>query len=125
MGSMMTGLYIGLSGLRTSNNALNTTANNLTNAQTDGYVRQQVINKDMIYNYVNTSSGVNRGQSGLGVAVQTINHVRDIFLDAAYRREAGRQKFYDKLYDSIYEIEVQMGMTKDGIDGIGAARGGK
>lgn len=119
MGSMMTGLYIGLSGLRTSNNALNTTANNLTNAQTDGYVRQQVINKDMTYNFVNTSSGVNRGQSGLGVAVQTINHVRDIFLDAAYRKEAGRQKFYDKLYDSIYEIEVQMGMSKDGIDGIG------
>lgn len=119
MGSMMTGLYVGLSGLQTSNNALNTTANNLTNAQTEGYVRQQVINKDMIYNFVNTSSGVNRGQSGLGVAVQTINHVRDIFLDVAYRREAGRQKFYDKLYDSIYEIEVQMGMSKDGIDGIG------
>ena len=119
MGSMMTGLYVGLSGLQTSNNALNTTANNLTNAQTEGYVRQQVINKDMIYNFVNTSSGVNRGQSGLGVAVQTINHVRDIFLDIAYRRESGRQKFYDKLYDSIYEIEVQMGMSKDGIDGIG------
>ena len=119
MGSLMTGLYVGLSGLQTSNNALNTTANNLTNAQTEGYVRQQVINKDMIYNFVNTSSGVNRGQSGLGVAVQTINHVRDIFLDIAYRRESGRQKFYDKLYDSIYEIEVQMGMSKDGIDGIG------
>lgn len=119
MGSMMTGLYVGLSGLQTSNNALNTTANNLTNAQTEGYVRQQVINRDMIYNFVNTSSGVNRGQSGLGVAVQTINHVRDIFLDIAYRRESGRQKFYDKLYDSIYEIEVQMGMSKDGIDGIG------
>ncbi|MCM1307095.1 MAG: flagellar hook-associated protein FlgK [Butyrivibrio sp.] len=119
MGSMMTGLYVGLSGLQTSNNALNTTANNLTNAQTQGYVRQQVINRDMIYNFVNTSSGVNRGQSGLGVAVQTINHVRDIFLDVAYRREAGRQNFYDKLYDSIYEIEVQMGMSKDGIDGIG------
>lgn len=119
MGSMMTGLYIGLSGLQTSNNALNTTANNLTNVNTEGYVRQQVINKDMIYNFVNTSSGLNRGQSGLGVQVQTINHVRDIFLDMAYRKEAGRQKFYDKLYDSIYEIEVQMGMSKDGIDGIG------
>lgn len=119
MGSMMTGLYIGLSGLQTSNNSLNTTSNNLTNVHTEGYVRQQVVNKDMIYNFVGTSSAVNRGQSGLGVAVQTINHVRDIFLDIAYRKEAGRQQFYDKLYDSIYEIEVQMGMSDDGVDGIG------
>lgn len=119
MGSMMTGLYIGLSGLRTSNNALNTTANNLTNVNTDGYVRQQVINQDFIYNYVKTSSDITKGKSGLGVMVQTINHVRNIFLDAAYRKEYGRQSFYDKLYDSISEIEVHMGMTKDGIEGIG------
>ena len=36
MGSMMTGLYVGLSGLRTSSNSLNTTSNNLTNVNTDG-----------------------------------------------------------------------------------------
>ena len=46
MGSMMTGLYVGLSGLQTSSNSLNTTANNLTNTNTAGYVRQMVINKD-------------------------------------------------------------------------------
>lgn len=117
MGSMMTGLYVGLSGLRTSNNALNTTANNLTNVNTEGYVRQQVINKDMMYNFVTTTSGVNKGQSGLGVMVSTINHVRDIFLDAAYRKEYGRQNFYDKLNDAIYEIEVQFGNV-DGIEGL-------
>ena len=69
MGSMMTGLYIGLSGLRTSSNSLNTTANNLSNVNTTGYVRQGVVNKDAIYNYVSTTSAVNKGQSGLGVAV--------------------------------------------------------
>lgn len=117
MGSMMTGLYVGLSGLRTSSNSLNTTANNLTNVNTEGYVRQSVINKDMMYNFVTTTSGFNRGQSGLGVAVATINHVRDIFLDKAYRKEFGRENFYEKMYDSVYEIEVQLGET-DGIDGI-------
>ena len=34
--------YVGGSGLRNSQNALNTTANNLANANTVGYVRQQV-----------------------------------------------------------------------------------
>lgn len=117
MGSMMTGLYIGLSGLRTSSNSLNTTANNLSNVNTTGYVRQGVVNKDAIYNYVSTTSAVNKGQSGLGVAVSTISHVRDIFLDMAYRKENGRQTFYDKLYDSVYEIEVKMGSV-EGIEGI-------
>ncbi len=117
MGSMMTGLYVGLSGLRTSSNSLNTTANNLTNVNTEGYVRQQVVNKDMMYNYVTTTSGFNRGQSGLGVSVATINHVRDIFLDKAYRKELGRQNFYEKIYDAVYEIEVQFGEA-DGIEGI-------
>ena len=35
-------LYIGASGLQTSQNALNTTAHNLTNVDTVGYTRQQV-----------------------------------------------------------------------------------
>lgn len=118
MGSMMTGLYVGLSGLVTSSNSLNATANNLTNVNTKGYVRQSVIGKDVMYNDVTTSSGVNQGQSGLGVTVQEINHVRDMFLDMAYRKESGRQNFYEKMYDAIYEIETQMGNT-DGIDGIG------
>ncbi len=117
MGNIMTGLYIGLSGIQTSSNSLNTTSNNLSNVNTEGYVRQGVINKDVLYNYVSTTSGVNRGQSGLGVAVSTISHVRDILLDIAYRKENGRQNFYEKLYDSVYEIEVQMGNT-EGIDGI-------
>lgn len=118
MGSIMSGLYVGLSGLRTNSNALNTTSNNLSNVNTDGYVRQQVVNRDVMYNYVHTTSGINRGQSGLGVTVQTINHVRDIFLDAAYRKECGREEFYNKLYDSVYEIETQFG-NDESIDGIG------
>ena len=117
MGSMMTGLYVGLSGLVTSSNSLNTTANNLSNVNTDGYVRQQVVDKDMMYNDVTTHSNTNQGQSGLGVTVQEIAHVRDMFLDLAYRKETGRESFYSKLYDAVYEIETQVGNT-DGIDGI-------
>ncbi len=114
----MSGLYVGLSGLQVSSNSLNTTANNLSNVNTTGYVRQQVVNKDKAYNFVGTTSGVTTGQRGMGVTIGTINHVRDIFLDAAYRRETGRQAFYERLYNSVYEIETQMGET-DFISGIG------
>ncbi len=113
----MSGLYVGLSGLQTSSNSLNTTANNLSNVNSDGYVRQQVVNKDQGYNPVSTTSRVSSGQRGLGVTIASVNHVRDIFLDAAYRKELGRQTFYDKLYDAVYEIDTQMGDT-EGIEGI-------
>ena len=35
-------LYVGASGLQNAQNAINTTANNLANVDTKGYVRQQV-----------------------------------------------------------------------------------
>ena len=35
-------LYVGASGLQMAQNALNTTANNISNVDTAGYVRQQV-----------------------------------------------------------------------------------
>ena len=40
--SLFSNLYLGTSGLRISSNALNTTAHNITNVDTDGYTRQQV-----------------------------------------------------------------------------------
>ena len=114
----MAGIYVGLSGLQTSSNSLNTTANNLSNVNTDGYVRQQIVNKDLAYTYVGTTSGTTTGKNGLGVTVAKVNHVRDIFLDAAYRKENGRNGFYEKMYESLYEIETQMGESEF-ITGIG------
>ena len=40
--SLFGSLYIGVSGLQTSQNALNTTAHNMSNIDTVGYTRQQV-----------------------------------------------------------------------------------
>ena len=82
----MSGLYVGLSGLQTNSNSLNTTANNLANVNTVGYVRQQVVNKDNAYNFIGTTSATTTGQRGLGVSIASVNHVRDMFLDMAYRK---------------------------------------
>lgn len=40
--SLMGSLYVGQSGLQTGQNALNTTAHNMSNVDTIGYTRQQV-----------------------------------------------------------------------------------
>lgn len=93
MANGMGSLYIGSSGLRTSQNALNTTANNLANVDTTGYVRQQVIQADRHYNTFDKNAAISNQQSGLGVSIADVIHSRDIFLDKSYRTETGRQSF--------------------------------
>ena len=52
-------LYIGASGLQNSQNALNTTSNNLANVNTKGYVRQQVLQVDNLqYNCIDQPAAV-------------------------------------------------------------------
>ena len=80
MANGMGSLYIGSSGLRTSQNALNTTANNLANVDTTGYVRQQVIQADRHYNTFDKNAAISNQQSGLGVSIADVIHSRDIFL---------------------------------------------
>ena len=50
--SLFSGLYVGKSGLQSSQNALNTVAHNLSNINTPGYVRQQVAQSDINYNTI-------------------------------------------------------------------------
>lgn len=107
--SLFGALYIGDSGLRTSQNALNTVAHNLSNLGTVGYVRQQVAQSDTTYtNSTRTQSGYPI-QIGDGVKYSECRHVRDQFLDKAYREESGRLSFYEVSYAAILEIEDIMG----------------
>lgn len=89
--------YVGVAGLQSAQNALNTTANNFANVDTKGYVREEVRFADNSYIQIGTSThNVNIRQSGLGVSIGDVSHARDIFLDKAYRRESGRQGFYEE-----------------------------
>lgn len=97
-------LYVGSSGLQSAQNALNTTANNLTNVNTTGYVRQQVLHTDRNYNVIDTSASVSYQQAGLGVKIGDVIHARDIFLDKAFRTESGRQAFYAATAEAVNEV---------------------
>lgn len=106
--SLMSDLYVGHSGLTTSQNALNTTGNNLANIQTVGYTRQQVVQSDTIYNSLGLSA-TTANQIGQGVSIAAIRQVRDRFMDEAFRQESGRQAFYAASFSAVYEIETLFG----------------
>lgn len=106
--SLSSSLQVGVSGLTSSQNALNTTAHNLANVGTKGYTRQQVVMADYAYqkwgvNHISTL------QTGLGVDIETVRQVRDMFYDRSYRTEVGRQGFYQTQYESVQEVESMFG----------------
>ena len=107
---LMGSLYVGSSGLQTSQNALNTTAHNLTNTETTGYVRQQVQQSTRSYLQLSVDvRSVNNKQVGLGVTYSRVKHIRDYFLDKIYRRESGRSMFYEVSTEVMEEVEGQLG----------------
>lgn len=106
--SLFSGLYVGASGLVTNQNALNTTAHNLSNIGTTGYTRQQIVQANKHYDTIGQAY-VSPQQVGLGVSYADVRAVRDYFLDKAYRQEQGRSEFYTTNYNTITEIETLFG----------------
>ena len=80
MASTFGGLNIAGSGLRAANAALNTTANNVSNAETDGYSRQKVVQTAAQALRTYTAYGC----TGSGVETVGVERQRDDFYDAKY-----------------------------------------
>ena len=107
--SLMANLYVGQSGLTTSQNALNTTAHNMANIDTAGYTRQQVSQGTRSYQTLEKNyHSIAWKQIGTGVNYNNCKQVRSQFLDASYRQESGRAAFYDVSLKAIEEIEDQL-----------------
>ncbi|MDE6387379.1 MAG: flagellar hook-associated protein FlgK [Lachnospiraceae bacterium] len=112
--SLMGSLWTGVSGLQTSNNALNTTAHNMSNLDTVGYTRQQVAQSTRTYTTIEKGNKTNWKQIGLGVNYSLTRQERSIFLDKNYRRESGRSAFYDVSTSAMEEIEYILGEGQAG-----------
>lgn len=108
MSSLMGSIYVGASGLQTSNNALNTSAHNLANVETSGYTRQQILQGNKFYNKIGVAA-ISDMQVGIGVDYTKCRQVRDVFLDASYRKESGRSAFYSICSETTGEIETLLG----------------
>lgn len=103
--SLFGSLHVGTSGMHAGMNSLNTTAHNLSNVETKGYVKQGVIQADRTYINVGNAS-VSAQQVGLGVSIADVTQFRDVFLDRKYRTETGRSGFYECMYNAAYEVET-------------------
>jgi len=107
--SLMANLYVGTSGLSTSQNALNTTAHNMANLDTEGYTRQQVSQGTRAYQTLEKKNeAIAWKQIGTGVNYNNCKQVRSEFLDISYRQENGRLAFYDVSVKALEEIEDQL-----------------
>lgn len=80
MASTFGGLNIAGSGLRAANASLNTTANNISNAETEGYSRQTVVQAAAQALRTYTAYGC----TGSGVDTLGVERQRDDFYDAKY-----------------------------------------
>ena len=69
-------LYVGASGLQTSQNTLNTTAHNMANVDTEGYTRQQILLGTRTYNTLSVSASATL-ISGM-VSAFTYSQVRQV-----------------------------------------------
>lgn len=95
MPSTFLGLTIATSGLYTYQAALNTTGNNISNVETPGYSRQQIVQHagEALRAYTTY------GQVGTGVVTTDITQLRSEFYDKQYRDSAtGFGEFYTKNY---------------------------
>ncbi len=113
MPSQFFGLYIAGSGLRAANAALNTTANNISNAQTVGYSRQQVTQQ--ANNALRTFTTY--GCAGAGVDTIAIERVRDHFYDVKYwdnhckYGEYSAKQYYMKMIEDYFDDNNTSGFT--------------
>lgn len=113
MSSTFFGLNIAGSGLRAANASLNTTANNVANAETEGYSRQKVTQQ---------AAGALRtfttyGCAGAGVETLAIERVRDSFYDEKYRANAtklgefDRKQYYMAVVEQYFKDDGKTGFT--------------
>jgi flagellar hook-associated protein 1 FlgK len=108
MVSQFFGLNIAASGLRAANAALNTTANNISNANTDGYSRQKVTQEATDALRVFATYGC----AGAGVDTIAIERVRDSFYDVKYRNN-------ESLLGTVQQKNYYNGLIEEYLDDDG------
>lgn len=92
-----------VSGLNTAQKGLQVTAHNISNVNTTGYIRQQLLQHES--SYLNIGSAGRLLQVGLGVSATEIRQIRDELADRRYRTENATLNFYQTQNASIQEIE--------------------
>ena len=113
MTSQFFGLNIAASGLRAANASLNTTGNNIANANTDNYSRQKVT--QVASNSLRVFARY--GCAGAGVDTIAIERVRDEFYDVKYRNNeqllgnVSQKNYYNQLIEKYLDDDGTSGFS--------------
>ena len=102
MASQFFGLNVAYTGLLASNAALNTTSNNISNVQTEGYSRQEVKQQASTPIRVFQTYGC----AGAGVETLAIERIRDEFYDSKFWRNETRVGEYDVKQYYMKQVET-------------------
>ncbi|MEA5009367.1 flagellar hook-associated protein FlgK [Clostridium tyrobutyricum] len=96
------------SGLFSQQTAINVTSHNIANANTDGYSRQRA---NMVtttpYTMPSMDGAAGAGQLGTGVTVESIQRIRDSFLDYQFRVQnsiSGQYSAQDKILSQVENV---------------------
>jgi flagellar hook-associated protein 1 FlgK len=98
---------IARSGLMANERGLYVTGHNISNVNTPGYVRQQVIMTEKVGAAKYGKSGIY--QLGLGADIQQIRQIRHAFLDNLYRQENMNLGYWEARNKTLRDIEVILG----------------
>src|SRR4051794_31880725 len=106
--STFMGLQTALRGILAHQQAIDTTSHNVSNANTEGYSRQEaVLGATTPYAiYGVGQSGV--GQLGTGVSVEAFRRIRTGFLDLQYRAQAMQVGDQETLSRQLDQIEMAL-----------------
>lgn len=106
MSSTFFGLNIAVSALMAQRKAIEVTAHNVANANTEGYTRQEAVMKASVPFPVPTMTGdMVAGQLGTGVAIESIRRIRDGLLDYQIREQLWALGSWDTKSSYLEEIE--------------------
>lgn len=104
MPSTFLGLNTGLSGLSYFQSALNTTSHNISNANTEGYSRQQVLAGASDALRLHQSHGM----MGTGVTASGVDRLRNDFYDNKYWAANSKFNKYNAEFDNLKQLQTYM-----------------
>jgi flagellar hook-associated protein 1 len=110
MASTFFGLNIGLSGLYAYQASINTTAHNISNAETKGYSRQSVVTSAGEAMRVYSSYGM----AGTGVDIVDIIQQRNAYYDVKYRNSSALYGEYTTKNEYMLQIQNYFNEVDDG-----------
>lgn len=94
-----------VSGLNAAQKGLQVTGQNISNVNTKGYTRQQLLQHDTGYLTIGTNAGYAM-QVGLGVSCTEIRQIRDELADKRLRNESSILGYYQNMTSANQEIEA-------------------